>query len=220
MKKITRYDDIVVFDGHLNHFDLNEFGSAHAVRLSGATDPHMAVQLQKAGFIFADRTLKVTISLSKCVIDVEKLIRVSVVETQDFKDDIYRIAAASFPYDRRFHVFEWCNAAVSQKILRVWIEEIDQALVALHGQKPIGFLVLKKTEESIGFIHLAAVDEAYRTSGAAMALYAKAIEVAKRRGYKKLQGRISSQNTAVMNIYSSFGALFSEPQDVFIKETR
>ena len=51
-----------------------------------------------------------------------------------------------------------------------------------------------------------------------MALYANACKVAKQRGYKKLEGRISTQNTAVMNVYAAFGAVFSEPQDIFIKE--
>lgn len=54
-----------------------------------------------------------------------------------------------------------------------------------------------------------------------MALYANACKVAKERGYKKLEGRVSTQNTSVMNdVYATFGAMFSEPQDVFIKEVR
>ena len=66
--------------------------------------------------------------------------------------------------------------------------------------------------------HLVAVEEKYRLSGAAMGLYAKGVEVARERGYKKLIGRISSQNVAVMNIYAMLGAQFSEPQDIFLKE--
>ena len=68
------------------------------------------------------------------------------------------------------------------------------------------------------FVHLAAVEEKYRMTGAAMALYANACKIAKERGYKKLEGRVSTQNTAVMNVYAAFGATFSEPQDIFIKE--
>ena len=51
-----------------------------------------------------------------------------------------------------------------------------------------------------------------------MGLYAKAIEVALERGFKTLEGRISSLNTAVMNVYTIFGAQFSEPEDVFLRE--
>ena len=54
-------------------------------------------------------------------------------------------------------------------------------------------------------------------SGAAMALYAKACREAGERGFRRLEGRISSRNTAVMNIYAAFGAVFTEPQDIFLK---
>ena len=50
-----------------------------------------------------------------------------------------------------------------------------------------------------------------------MSLYARAVEIAKEKGYKKLDGRISSQNTAVMNLYAYLGASFSDPEDIFIK---
>ena len=50
-----------------------------------------------------------------------------------------------------------------------------------------------------------------------MGLYARAIQVARERGYRSLEGRISSLNTAVMNVYASFGAVFSDPEDVFLK---
>ena len=56
--------------------------------------------------------------------------------------------------------------------------------------------------------------------GAGMALYVKACLLAKERGYKKLEGRISSQNTSVMNIYASLGAIFSEPLDIYLKEVK
>ena len=51
-----------------------------------------------------------------------------------------------------------------------------------------------------------------------MSLYAEAVKIAKDRGYKKLAGRISSKNTAVMNLYSYFGAHFENPLDIYIKE--
>ena len=38
------------------------------------------------------------------------------------------------------------------------------------------------------------------------------------RGCKKLDGRISSTNMPVMNIYAKFGAVFSTPLDIFLKE--
>ena len=85
--------------------------------------------------------------------------------------------------------------------------------MCLYHEKPVGFLSLREN-----FVHLAAVEAKYRVTGAAMGLYARAIELAGERGFKTLDGRISSLNTPVMNLYASFGAVFSDPEDVFLRE--
>ena len=182
------------------------------------TDAANEIHMQRNGFFFADRTVKTTISLSKIAVDLDKLIRLPIMETTDFKDDVLRIAVASFAYDRRFHVQPDCSADVSSVVLKRWVEELDKVFVALFKEQPVGFLALKETAPDTVFVHLAAVKEKYRMTGAAMALYANACQAAKERGYKKLEGRVSTQNTAVMNVYTAFGATFSEPQDIFIKE--
>ncbi|MBR1777614.1 MAG: GNAT family N-acetyltransferase [Alphaproteobacteria bacterium] len=176
------------------------------------------IRMQRDGFFFADRTMKTTISLSKISVDLDRFIRLPIIETADYKADILRIAVASFAYDRRFHVLPDCSADVSSVVLKQWVEELDTVFVALFKEQPIGFLALKETEPDTLFVHLAAVEEKYRMTGAAMALYANACKVAKERGYKKLEGRVSTQNAAVMNVYATFGATFSDPQDIFIKE--
>lgn len=181
------------------------------------TDAANEIHMQRNGFFFADRTVKTTISLSKIAVDLDKLIRLPIMETTDFKDDVLRIAVASFAYDRRFHVQPDCSADVSSVVLKRWVEELDKVFVALFKEQPVGFLALKETAPDTVFVHLAAVEEKYRMTGAAMALYANACKAAKERGYKKLEGRVSTQNTAVMNVYTAFGATFSEPQDIFIK---
>ncbi len=182
------------------------------------TDAANEIHMQRNGFFFADRTVKTTISLSKIAVDLDKLIRLPIMETTDFKDDVLRIAVASFAYDRRFHVQPDCSADVSGVVLKRWVEELDTVFVALFKEQPVGFLALKETAPDTVFVHLAAVEEKYRMTGAAMALYANACKAAKERGYKKLEGRVSTQNTAVMNVYTAFGATFSEPQDIFIKK--
>ena len=114
---------------------------------------------------------------------------------------------------RLFHVAPKCDQSVSAVVLRRWVDELGPTLVCLYHEKPIGFLNMREN-----FVHLAAVEAKYRVTGAAMGLYAKAIEVALERGFKTLEGRISSLNTAVMNVYTTFGAQFSEPEDVFLRE--
>ena len=81
----------------------------------------------------------------------------------------------------------------------------------------MGFLDLESYGEKNCFIHLAAVKERYRAAGAAVSLYAYAILVAQGRSYEKVYGRISSANTAVMNLYSLLGGTFNNPVDVFVR---
>lgn len=181
-------------------------------------DPANEIRMQRDGFFFVDRTVKTTISLSKIAVDLDRFIRLPIVETAEYKNDILRIAVASFAYDRRFHVQPDLNAEVAAEVLKQWVGELDKVFVAMFKDHPVGFLALKETAADTLFVHLAAVEEKYRMTGAAMALYANACKIAKERGYKKLEGRVSTQNTAVMNVYTAFGAIFSEPQDIFIKE--
>ena len=165
------------------------------------------------GWYFADRTLKVSIQLAKVTADLKKFQRLPIVETEDYKGEIFRIAHESFTRDRRFHVAPRCDQAISAVVLRRWVDELGPTFVCLYHEKPIGFLNMREN-----FVHLAAVEAKYRVTGAAMGLYARAIERAGERGFKTLDGRISSLNTSVMNLYASFGAVFSDPEDVFLRK--
>ena len=165
------------------------------------------------GWYFADRTLKVSIPLAKVTADLKRLQRLPIVETPDYAEAIFRIAHESFTRDRRFHVAPKCDQAVSAIVLRDWVDHLGVSLVCLYHDIPIGFLNLRGN-----FVHLAAVEAKYRVTGAAMGLYARAIELAGERGFKALDGRISSINTPVMNLYASFGAVFSDPEDVFLRK--
>ena len=165
------------------------------------------------GWYFADRTLKVSIQLAKVTADLKRLQRLPIVETADYKEDIFRIAHESFTRDRRFHVVPKCDQSVSAIVLRDWVDNLGAAFVCLYHEKPVGFLCLKEN-----FVHLAAVEAKYRVTGAAMGLYARAIELAGERGFKTLEGRVSSLNTPVINLYASFGAVFSDPEDVFLRK--
>lgn len=218
MTKLKNYGDIRVFEGDFEDFGHDDCALATSVRLSGISDTQWSVRLQEAGFLFADRTMQATISLTKCAVDTVRLMRLPIIETQDYKDDILAIAVGAFTEDRRFHILEKCDPVVAAKVLTVFVDRLDKVLVCLFKDKPVGFLALQETAPDTLFVHLAAVDEQYRMTGAAMALYARAVEIAKERGYQKLQGRISTKNMPVMNIYASFGAMFAAPQDIFIQE--
>jgi len=179
------------------------------------------VARQKNGDLFVDRTLGVTIVPSRVTIDLKRFMRLEMIETTDCRDDILRIAEASFTYDRRFNLTPDCDPQVRHEELKKWVDDLGPTWVALMKGQAVGFMNLKEVPSAEGRVlsyHLVAVEEKYRLSGAALGLYAKGVEVARERGYQKLVGRISSQNVAVMNVYAMFGAQFSEPQDIFLRE--
>lgn len=192
-------------------------GATH-VRVRLPATPANELAMQKRGFFWADRTLKVSISLARCSVDLVKAIRLPVKKIDDHKEELLRIACASFSYDRRFHVLPVCDVSVASLVLKEWVESLDDVLACFFREKIVGFLALVRNSEESLFVHLAAVEEKYRMTGAAMSLYARACQLAAERGFRRLEGRISSQNTAVMNLYAAFGAAFSEPVDIFLKE--
>ena len=86
------------------------------------------------GWYFADRTLKVVIPLAKVSVDLKFFQRLPIVETEDFKEDIFRIAHESFTRDRRFHVAPKCDQAISAVVLRKWVDELGPSLVSLYHE--------------------------------------------------------------------------------------
>ncbi len=194
-----------------------DFGGATHARVELPAAKHL-IAMQKAGFFWVDRTIEASISLAKCPLDLAKAIRLPVVATTAYKEDILRLACASFNFDRRFHLgYEYCLELASL-VLRCWVEALGETLVCFLKGEPVGFLALERISDEALFVHLAAVEERSRLSGAALSLYARACQQAQEQGYKRLEGRISSQNMAVMNLYAAFGAKFSAPLDVFLKE--
>lgn len=192
-------------------------GATH-VRVTLPALAEYEVEMQKRGFFWADRTLKASISLARCPIDFAKAARLPVEKTKEHREEILRIASSSFPYDRRFHVLPACNASVAALVLKEWVDALEDVLVCkLHGQVA-GFLAFAQPSKDALFVRLAAVEKKYRLAGAALSLYSRACQEALARGCRKLEGRISSQNMAVLNLYAAFGAVFSEPMDIFLKE--
>lgn len=193
-------------------------GATH-VRVSLPSEISTVLWMQENGFQFVDRMLDVTILLNKVRVDVKKAIRLQPVRITDRKEEIKRLAEKCFFQDRRFQVEVTYQAEVGRAIIDAWIEEISEYYVCIYRDVMIGFLALKEEEDLSGAsIHLAAVKEEYRSSGAALSLYAKAIQVGMEKGYQKITGQISCSNTAVINLYAYLGASFSNPQDIYLKK--
>lgn len=187
------------------------------VELPSAASNFTAMKIR--GFSFGDRTLGVAISIKRMDLDLDRMIRFDIHQAreEDMKA-VLQIALASFPTDRRFHVKPYPDQKVADEIIRKWVEELTNVYVCIYKDTVIGFLDLEPIGEQDCFIHLAAVTEKYRATGAALSLYAYAIRAARDAGKAKVLGRISSANTAIMNLYSRLGGSFSDPIDVFLKD--
>ena len=193
-----------------------EEGNATHIRVSLPPIFENTVRMGDRGFFLADRTLDVSINLTRVNIDFEKLIRIRPSIVSGHKDELLSIARQCFTTDRRFHIAPQPDPAIAETVLAGWIEELDQVYLAkIHG-KAVGFLALTEDDEG-RFVHLAAVLERYRVTGAGLSLYASAALDCLNSGVRFLHGRISSANTAVMNLYTLLGATFSNPLDVYLK---
>lgn len=195
-----------------------DVSGADYVRVALPASRSSARIMERAGYRFADRTLDVSVRLSAAGDGFDKLCRMPVIESMSYLDDVRRIACASFPNDSRFHVSAQADANVAAQLIEAYVARAERYLVCLYQNRAVGFLGLKRLENGVEFVHLAAVEAAYRATGAAISLYANAAKLAKLEGAPRLEGRISSANTAVMNLYACLGASFSNPQDVFLKE--
>ncbi len=197
----------------------NVVSKGDIVKISLPASNENEISMFNNGFKLVDRTIQTDIQVSKVDLNLDKLVRLNVEETSEYKDRIKEIALKSFPYDRRFHLrINFDDEDLFRLIMKEWIDDLESVLVAKFKDTVVGFLALKETAENILFVHLAAVDEKYRLTGAAMSLYSKAVQVARNKGYKTLEGRISTRNSAVMNLYSYFGAHFENPLDIYLRE--
>ena len=193
------------------------FEDATHVRVSMPVCQESQEEMTRRGFVLADRTIGCAISLARGTVDFASLVRTEPQLTSGRREEILAIAKQCFPADRRFHVAPALNQAIADEILAGWVDELPPCYLYGHKGQSVGFLALTG-EGDRRFVHLAAVLERYRASGAALSLYAAAARDCKSQGVRFLEGRISTANPAVMNLYAFLGAKFSQPVDVYLKE--
>ncbi len=180
----------------------------------------LAKFLRKHDYHMIDRTIRATIPLKKSS-DFSLFCRIPLEQMEKTTESIYKIAEAAFLLDSRFYRCASASKAEICQSIRLFVSGMKSFSICSCKGSIAGFLEIAEDHEhpeKQAFIRLAAVDEAYRTAGAALSLYAGAAELCRKRELKRLWGRISSRNTAVMNIYAALGASFSQPWDVYVKE--
>lgn len=185
-----------------------------------AGQEHAGELLRGRGYAMADRTLEVKVPLQHGAVDFDALCKLPVVRSDGYREAVREIAKASFTNDFRFRVsFSPEHGALASAILDEWVDEQGEVFVCLYKDMPVGFADVRRTEREDGapFIYLAAVDARYRMTGAALSLYANVMRYYRDEGVRAVYGRISTANTAVMNLYIRLGAQASDPFDIYIK---
>jgi len=174
--------------------------------------------LRRQGYCMVDRTIRATISLKNR--DFSRFCRIPLEQIKGPEERIYEIAESSFLLDSRFLMDASARTEEIKEQIRLFVRSMGEIHICRCKNEIAGFLEIVaggKIQEKQAFIRLAAVDEAYRTAGVALSLYAGVADLCRMRGIQKLLGRISSRNMAVMNLYATLGAAFSLPQDVYVR---
>lgn len=205
-------------------FDDNLHGNT-IYRIISECSKDVMLELTKYDYHIVDRMVETKINLKK-IEDFSIKRRLTVEEEKaEGKNtkDILSIALKSFKNDSRFNlVFDNSNKRVYEKLINEWCNNISDVYVIYYKDIIAGFAEVKYLNQynNEPFINFAAVDEKYRLSGAALELYSFIVENERNKGYSFLYGCISSQNTAVMNLYSYLGASFQNPKDIYLKGRR
>jgi GNAT superfamily N-acetyltransferase len=197
-------------------FDWKEDGLTH-IKVCLPSNLENTLTMLHRGFFLADRLLDVSVNLKNTKNDFCSMVRMKPYLTSNKKEDVLRIALKSFPGDRRFHVGIRYDNEIADQIISDWVSMLTEYYICEYKEQVIGFLALEKNKKD-AFVHLAAVEEKYRVTGAAVSLYAYVADMCRKDGYSLLNGRISALNTPVINLYAFLGAVFSGPMDIFLKE--
>ena len=215
------YDNYVLEDLKVKSpKDISISEAANCCRIEMPVSAENELQMQKNGFFLADRTMKVTVNLENLDESYQKKIRLPVKLTSDCNQEIYDIACESFNTDRRFHFLPQPNQRLANIVIKDYVKSLQTSFMCSFKDHVVGFIALKNVTEKESEIYLAAVKEKYRLAGAALSLYTTALLNAKENGLSYVTGRISTSNLPVMNLYASYGAKFSEVNDIFLKEIK
>ena len=130
--------------------------------------------------------------------------------------ELMRIAACAFFRDR-FHLDSSLSSDKADRRYAKWVENGfcagEDFLVFEDVRKgtTLGFFHLREAAESIVDISLAALDPKYQGLGLGAQMYQALVLEYRRLGYKRIQTRISINNTAVLNLYAHLGFTFRNP---------
>lgn len=178
------------------------------------------MKLKKLGFCFHNRTILGEINLDTMDERLLRMVRGDMRIDTIYTEELYELAKKTFVRDRRFHLDIKWDQVLANKVLKGYLNRFshDDTMLfkCFHNGKTVGFTVVKKLDETLCENVLGAVDPLYQNRGVAIGLYSYMLKELKRKGYKKLYGRISTTNMASINLHIALGAKYSMPEDEYI----
>lgn len=166
-----------------------------------------------------DRMLDVAVPLKNRQNDFSKKIRLKAELFQDNdKQELLKIAYRGFTDDSRFRIPAPESELLYKNTIQYYMDQAEATYVCRYKDLIIAFANITFIKDgTVPFFHLVAVDEKYRMMGAALSLYSNVCQIYGEQGYTSIEGKISTKNTAVMNLYGSLGGIFKNPQDIYVK---
>lgn len=124
------------------------------------------------------------------------------------------IAGSSFT-DDRFHTDPHCDPLVADRRYQLWVDQMlsdesHQFYTMHHKGQVIAFMIQKDTT-----LPLAGFSQAYTRSGLGDYFWLSTLLAMQKQGHSKVSTGISTNNTAVLNLYSRMGFRFRNPTAVY-----
>lgn len=219
MKRILEHSENIVYLDLAD--DISENNGNYIIATSDPDDTQRIKELSRHGFIFLDRTLLETIETRKLNDRLLRMIRYDVSEDDTFTDDVFDLAKRTFEKDRRFHLkpdYDKNDAAhLIDRYIKYFETQESILFKCKYKEQLAGFIIISNLGSSSCENVLGAVAPEFQSRGAAVSLYVYMVKALREKGFEQITGRISTKNSASLNLHILLGATFSKPLDTYIK---
>ena len=201
-------------------------GSYHIVRVD-SVNTDLIKKLRTNGFRFNDRLLRMKIDLTKTKerrnAISEQLLSFPVETGGELSDEMYKLACETYTVDRRFHLNEHFDSALSSKVLQGYFNDFATKELTVYSviikDELLGFTVLKACDNETGENIMGVTKTGIRGKMVAWGLYQGMLaQMTEKDSFKYYLGNVSSSNQASINLHIQLGATVDSVFDEYIKK--
>lgn len=193
-------------------------------------DRQAAWELQRRGYLFAERSLPMAIPLRSFKAAVRPGKRFEFAVTAEWDPAaVYTVAQQTFDTDNRFALdLAQADRELKNELLhRFILDQRRQGTMAtlLRGDGQLQGFNLWRLESGVGRVWLGAVAEKYRGAGLAFPLYCHTMEAMRERGAAALRDIVGTSNAAALDLHAMLvrcvggNFRFGACNDLYKKET-